>query len=176
MTLENNRAPLLGYIKLCASFQRHGWIQTGVTVWNRSIRVKIVTFVVPCDLEIWQMTLKNNRAPFLYYIKLCAPLQSHRWIQTGVTFQKCLIWVKIDIFLALTLKFWRMTLKNNRAPLLSIIKLCVSYHHSIWIQIGVMVKNSSVGFWPLWPWPLTSDLELLKTHVHLFKATEQTEN
>ena len=36
-----NRASLLYYIKLCASFQIHWWIQTGVTVWKRSIRVKI---------------------------------------------------------------------------------------------------------------------------------------
>ena len=29
-------------------------------------------FFRPCDLEIWWMTSKNNRAPLLYYIKLCA--------------------------------------------------------------------------------------------------------
>ena len=39
------RAPLLYYVKLCASFQSHGWIQTGVTVWKRSIRVKIGDFL-----------------------------------------------------------------------------------------------------------------------------------
>ena len=38
-----------------------------------------------CDFEIWWMTMKNNRAPLLYYFKLCASYQSHRWIQTGVT-------------------------------------------------------------------------------------------
>ena len=35
-------------------------------------------FFVPCDLEIWWMTLENNRAPRLYYIKLCASFQIHR--------------------------------------------------------------------------------------------------
>ena len=30
-----------------------------------------------CDLEIWWMTLENNRAPLLYYIKFCASFQSH---------------------------------------------------------------------------------------------------
>ena len=59
MTLKNNRAPLLCYIKLCASFQSHRWIQTGVTVQKRSIRVKIGNFFVQCDLEIWWMTLKT---------------------------------------------------------------------------------------------------------------------
>ena len=31
MTLKNNRAHLLGYFKLCASFHSHLWIQTGVS-------------------------------------------------------------------------------------------------------------------------------------------------
>ena len=38
MTSKNNRAPLLYCIKLCASFQSHQRIQTGVTVQRRSIR------------------------------------------------------------------------------------------------------------------------------------------
>ena len=96
---------LLHYIKLCASSQTPRWIETGVTVRKRSIRVKIDNFV-PCDLEIWWMTLKNNRAPVLCYIKFCASFQSHRWIQTGVTVRKRSIRVKIDDFLScVTLKF-----------------------------------------------------------------------
>ena len=59
------------------------------------------------------------------------------------------------------LEIWRMTLKNNRAPLLSNIKLYVSFHHHMWIQTGVTVRKRKVGSWPLWPWPLTSDLDLL---------------
>ena len=45
----------------------------------------------PCDLEIWWMTFKNNRAPLLCYFKLCAAFCSHWWIQTGVTVRKHLI-------------------------------------------------------------------------------------
>ena len=41
MTSKNNRALLLYYVKLCASFQIHWWIQTGFTVQKRSIRVEI---------------------------------------------------------------------------------------------------------------------------------------
>ena len=55
---------------------------------------------------------------------------------------------------------WQMTLKNNRAPLLSNIKLCASFHHHIWIQTGVTVrKRLSLVLTPvtltfdLWPWP-----------------------
>ena len=61
---------------------------------------------VPCDLEIWWMTLENNRASLLCCFKLCATFHSHRWIQTGVTVQKCPIWVKIiDFFSRATLQF-----------------------------------------------------------------------
>ena len=55
-------------------------------------------FFSPCDLEIWWMTWKNNRAPLLYYIKLCVSFQIRWWIQTGVTVRKRPIWVKIDDF------------------------------------------------------------------------------
>ena len=40
MTLKNNRAPLLCYFKLYASFRSHLWIQAGVTVQKRPIWVK----------------------------------------------------------------------------------------------------------------------------------------
>ena len=58
------------------------------------------------------------------------------------------------------LEIWRMTLKNNRAPLQSNIKLYVSFHHHTWIQIWVTIRKRKLGSWPLWPWPLTSDLDL----------------
>ena len=59
----------------------------------------------PCDLEIWWMTLKNNRASLLYYAKLCTSFQTHRWIQTGVTIRKRTIWVKLVTFCPVTFKF-----------------------------------------------------------------------
>ena len=58
------------------------------------------SIVRPCDLEIWWMTPKNNRAHLLYNIKLYVSFHIHQWIQTGVTVRKRLIWVKLDIFLA----------------------------------------------------------------------------
>ena len=53
MTLKNNRAPLLFYVKLCATFQSHRGIQTGVTVWKCEIQVKIGDF---CPLWPWNLT------------------------------------------------------------------------------------------------------------------------
>ena len=68
---------------------------------------QIRRFLEPCHLVIWQMTLKNNRAPLLCYIKLCAAFRSHWWIQTGVTVRKRSIRVKInDFFSRVTQKFY----------------------------------------------------------------------
>ena len=67
-------------------------------------------FFSPCDLDIWWMTQKNNRAPLLCYLRLFASFRSHWWIQTGVTVRKRLIWVKIDAF------FSRVTLKFDGWP------------------------------------------------------------
>ena len=53
---------------------------------------------VPCDLEIWRMTLENDRASLLCCFKLCATFHSHWWIQTGVTVRKRPFWVKFYDF------------------------------------------------------------------------------
>ena len=106
MTLKNKRALLLCSFKLCSSFHNHQCIGIGVTVRKHPIRVKIDDFFVPCDLEIWRMTLKNNRAPLLYYVKLYLSFQSHWLIQTWVTVRKRSIRVEIDHFLScVTFKF-----------------------------------------------------------------------
>ena len=53
---------------------------------------------VSCDLEIWWMTLENNRVSLLCCFKLCATFHSHWWIQTEVTVRKRPIWIKLDNF------------------------------------------------------------------------------
>ena len=129
MTSENNRAPLWSYIKLCALYQIHQWIQTEVTDRKHSIQVQIGDFFILCDFEIWQMTLKNNRAHLLCYFKLRVLSHNHRSIQTGDTVWKCPNWVNIgDFFVPCDLEIWKMTLNNNRAPLLYYSKLCASFH------------------------------------------------
>ena len=63
-------------------------------------------FFVPCDLENWWMTLKNNRAPLPMYFKICASFRSHWWIQTGVTDRKRPNWVLTSVTLTLDLWPW----------------------------------------------------------------------
>ena len=106
MTFRNKRAPLICYFKLRTAFHSHWWIQTGVTVRKRPIWVKFDEFLAPCDLEIWRMTLKNNRAPLLSNIKLYVSFHHHMWIQTGVTVRKRLSWVVTSVTLTFDLWPW----------------------------------------------------------------------
>ena len=102
--LKNNRAPLLNYFKLCASFRNHWWIETGVAVRKRQICVKIGDFF--CLVRPWRMTLKKNMTPLLYYFKLCASFRSHRWIKTGVMVRKRLNCVLTSVTLTFHLWSW----------------------------------------------------------------------
>ena len=81
--------------------------------WNSSYSPEtpnlgqIRQFLEPCGLEIWRMTLKNNRAPLLSIIKLYASFHHHHmWIQTGVTVRKQLSWVVTSVTLTFDLWLW----------------------------------------------------------------------
>ena len=120
---------------------------------------------VPCDLEIWCMTLENNRAPLLCCFKLCAACHSHRWIQTGVTVRKRPIWVKIDDF------FSPVTLQFDVWPWKTIGHLFYAtsnfVHHFLAIgdfKFELQSGNAQFGsnstiFRAVWPWNLMDDLE-----------------
>ena len=120
---------------------------------------------VPCDLEIWPMTFKNNRAPLLCYFKLFASFQSQRSIQTGVTVWKGSIRVQISDFLSyVTLEFdgwpWK-TIGHLFYDSASFV------HHFITIdefKLELQSGNAQIGskskiLWAAWPWSSTDDLE-----------------
>ena len=190
---------------------------------NAQFGSKSAIIFVPCDLEIWRMTLKNNRALLLCCFKLCASLNSHQWIQTGVTVRKLQIWVKTDGFLS-RVTFWQMALFDRWPwktighifyPTSSFVhhfiaigefklesqsenvnsgsKSTILFNHLTlkfdgwhWKTIGhfswatssfvhhfiiicefkleLPFGNVWIVFWPLWPWPLTSDFDLLHGH------------
>ena len=122
-------------------------------------------FFSPCDLEIWCMISKNNRAPLLYYIKLCVSFQIHRWIQTKVTLGKRSIRVEIGDFLSLvTLKFdgWPWKIIGH------LFYTTSSFGHHFKsigeLKLKLQSRNAKFGsksaiFCPLWPWNLTDALE-----------------
>ena len=67
---------------------------------------QIQRFLEPCDLEIWRMTLKNNRAPLLCCFQLCAWFHCHMLIHTGVRVRKQLSWVLTSVTLTFDLWPW----------------------------------------------------------------------
>ena len=123
--------------------------------------VKLVKFLVPRDLEIWWMTLKNKRAPLLCYIKLCTSFQRFGWIQIWVTVPKHSIWVKMS----------HVTLKVDRWPWKSIghISDAASNFVRHFIAIGkfklelqsgnAQFGSKSIIYLAVWLWNLTDDLE-----------------
>ena len=165
MTLKNKRAPLQCYFKLCASFRSHWYIHTWVKSPETANLGQIRRFLELCDLEIWRMILKNNRAPLQCYFKLCASFRSHWWFQTGVTVRKRPIWVKIDDF------FSRVTLQCDVWPWKTIGHLFYatssSMHHFIAIgDFKLELQSGNAQFWSkssiflaVWPCNLTYDLE-----------------
>ena len=126
---------------------------------------------------------KHNRAPLLYYIKLCASFHNHQRIQTGVTVWKCSILVKIgNILSRVTLKFdgWH---KKKIGHLFYIMPSLV--HHfrvmgefKLELQSGkAQFGSKSVIFCPVLLWNLTvlcivsnSLVNSNWSYVHCFKS------
>ena len=114
--------------------------------------------------------LKNNRAPLLCYVKLCAIFQSHQWNQTGVTVRKQTIWIKISNYLSLvTLKFDRWpskTIGHLFYDTSSVVHYFVAMREfelelqSRNTQIGAKFVLTSVTLTLFWPWPFAWTLLL----------------
>ena len=122
-------------------------------------------FFVPCDLAIWQMTSKNNRASLPWYFKLCLSFYSHRSIQTGVTVRNHPNVIKIDDFLS------RASLKFDRWPRKTIGHFFYGTSSFVYNFLAVdqfklelqsritQMWSKSMIFCLVWAWNLTDDLE-----------------
>ena len=142
MTLVNNRAPLLYFIKLCASFQNHGWIQSGVTVRKRSNQVKISSFLshVTLKFEGWPWKTIGHlfylTSSFVHHFIAISEYKLELQSGNAQFGSKSLFFVLCD------LEIWQMTLKNNRALCLCYFKLCV--HH--FVDIGEFKLELQSGY------------------------------
>ena len=148
---------------------------------NGQFGPKLAIFVL-CDLKICWM--KNNRAPLLYHVKLCASLQSHRWIQTWVAVPKRPIRVKIGYFLSLvTLKFdgwpWKTIGHLFYTTLSFVHHFTVIGEFKLGLQSGnaqfrsklaIVLSRVTLKF-DIWPWKTTGHLLYAATSfVHHFTA------
>ena len=177
MTSKKNWAPLLYYIKRCASFQSFAWIQTEVTVWKRSIRVKngnrLSYVTLKFDGWPWKTIghLFYTISSFVHHFKAMGELK-----KTGATVRKHSIQVKISNFLS------RVTLKFDRWPWKTIghlFYLASSFvHHFIAIsefKLELQSENAQfrskwTNFGAVWPWNFMDDLEKRGTSSMLLQA------
>ena len=124
---------------------------------------QIRRFLEPCDLEIWRMTLQNNRAPLLCYFKLCASFHTHWWFQISVTVRKRSIRVKIeDFFSRVTLKFdgWpSKTIGHLFYTTSSFVQHFIAIgEFKLELQSGNALSGSNLTiFRAMRPWNLTND-------------------
>ena len=171
VTLKFYRWPwkTIGYLFYATSSSVHhfkaiGKIKLKLQSGNAQFMSKLAIFV-PCDLEIWRMTLKSNRAPLLCCFKLCASFHCHQWTLAGATVLKHPIWVKIDNF------FCHVTWKFDRLPLKTIGHLFYTYlrlvrhflaigefklefrvrKRPIWVKIDNFLSRVTLKF-DQWPW------------------------
>ena len=123
MTLENNKTPLLYYVKLCMSFQSHGWIQTRVTIRKCSIQVKISDFfscvTLKFDRWLWKIIGHLFYATMILWI-ISKPLVNSNWSYSPETLNSGKNW---QFFVPCDLEILWITLENIRAPLLYYVKL-----------------------------------------------------
>ena len=123
-------------------------------------------FFRPCNLEIWWMASKTNRAPLLYYIKFVHHFKSVGELKLELQSRNAQFGSKLAIILScLTLKFdgrpWKMTGHLFYAA------LSFAHHFK---AIGEFKLELQSGFWkhtirvklaifcPVWPWNLMDDL------------------
>ena len=106
MTLENKRAPLLYYIKLCASFQTIGEFQPELQFGDAQFSSKFAIF---CPVWPWNLIddlVKQKGTSSILHQALCIisnPLVNSNW---SYSLEKHSIRVKISKFLSrVTLKF-----------------------------------------------------------------------
>ena len=133
MTSKNNRTLLLYYVKLCASFQIHWWIQTGFTVQKRSIRVEIGDMLTRVTLKFdgwpWK-TIGHLFYATSSFVQHFVPIGEFKLeLQSGTPNLGQIRWFLEPC----DLEIGRITLKNTRAPLISYFKLWAAFHSHWWI-------------------------------------------
>ena len=114
------------------------------------------------ELEIWQMTQRNNKEHLSCSLKLCVSFHSHPLNQIGVVIEKH--WNQSQIFnlsAPVTLKFGTFSM-----PLQA---FCIIWSPSVNSNWSYRPETPNLcqncrSFTPLWPWPLASDFDLLHEH------------
>ena len=158
-TFKNNRAPLLCYIAT-SSFVQHfvaiGEFKLELQSGNAQFGSKSTIFWAVWPSDLTDDLEKQLGTSSMLLQALCIfsyPLVNSNWSYSPETPNLGQIWQFLE---PCDLEIWRMTFKNNRAPLLSNIKLSIisSYVNSNWSYSPETVKlGCDLCDLDLWPWP-----------------------
>ena len=165
MTLKNNRAPLLCYFKLYASFHSHRWIQAGVTVRKRPIWVKIIDFFscVTLQFDVWPWKIIGHlfyaTSSFVHHFVAIGNFKLE--LQSG----KAQFGSNSTIFRAA----WPWNLTDDLQKTIGHLFYATSSFVQHFVAIGEFKLELQSGsaqsgsystiFRAVWPWNLTDDLE-----------------
>ena len=142
MTLENNKAPLLYYAKLCASFLIHRWIQTWFTeTLNSGYNQQ---FLAPVTLKLYWRPRKTIGHLLYITLSFMHHLKTMGDFKLELQSEDAQLGLWLAIFVPCDLEIRLMTSNNNRVPLLYYVKLCESFNSHHWIQTGVTVRQRSI--------------------------------
>ena len=136
-------------------------MHTGVTVRKCLIWVKIDDFVS-------HVTFKFDRWPWktIGHLFYATSSFEHHFVAISkfkleLQSRNAQFGSKLGFFEPCDLEIWRMNLKKIghlfKATSSSVHYFIIICKFKLELQSG----NGQVGCWPLWPWPLTSDLDLL---------------
>ena len=118
---------------------------------------QIRRFLELCDLEIWRMTFKNIRAPFLCYFKLCASFRSHWWNQTGVTVQNAQFGSNLTLFRAVWPWNLMDDLEQGKSEGFESCYWPIVRKRPIWFKIVDVLYRVTLKF-DGWPWKMIGHL------------------
>ena len=175
MTSKNNRALLLYYVKLCASFQINWWIQTGFKVQKRSIRVEIGDMLTRVTLKFdgwpWKTIGHLFYATSSFVQHFVAIGEFKLELQSGNAQSGS----NSTIFRAV--RPWNLTddlAKQWGTSSMLLQALCIISYPLVNSNLSYSPETLNSGqnrrfFLAVWLWNLTHDLA--KTIGHLFYAT-----
>ena len=162
---KKNRTPLLDYIKLCASFQSHRWIQTCVTYSLETPNsgqnlLFLSSITLKFDGWPWNTIRHLFYATSSFAHHFIAIVQFKLELQSGNTKSGQNQWFFLS---CLTLQFDRCPWKTIGYILYGI---SIFVHHFIAIgqfKLELQSGNAKFGsksfiFCPVWPWNLMDDL------------------
>ena len=123
------------YFKVISEFKLE--LQSGNTQFRSKLTIVLSRVTLKFDRWPWKTIghlfyatsrfVKNNRAPLLCHIKLCASFHCHIWLQTGVTVRKWLNWVLTSV--TLTFDLWSLPF-----PWISLLSMVITPENFMMIR------------------------------------------